>query len=125
MVRSVVSMIAAAVIIITGGIAEYYYLDKTFSDLTETFTALQSDIEDKTCTSEQAISAQDKWLKEKEKLHIFIPHADIKEVDLWVSECVAYVTAKDYEEAADKVYVALQLFKQIPKTFSLRIENLL
>ena len=125
MVRSIISMIIAALIIIAGGISERIYLDKTFSELKDTFVQLQSDIESETGTDEQAVSAQEKWLKEKEKLHVFIPHSEIKEVDLWVAECVAYVKEKDYEEAADKVYVILQLFEQIPKTFSVRIENLL
>lgn len=125
MVRSIVSIIVAALLIISGGIAEKLYLDKSFSDLKETFTKLQTEIENETCTEKQAKAAQEKWLEEKEKLHIFIPHSEIKEVDLWVSECVAYVRLGDYDEATDKVIVTLQLFEQIPKTFSLRTENLL
>ena len=125
MVRSIVSILIAAVIIVGGGIAEKVYLDKSFSDLKDTFSQLQVEIENKTCTEEKAEAAQKKWLDEKRKLHIFIPHSEIKEVDLWISETVAYVALKNYEEAADKVMVAMRLFEQIPTTFSLRTENLL
>ena len=125
MVKSIVSMLIAATLIVAGGVAERIYLNNTFDELTDTFTALEKRIDDGTCTKSQAAAAQEKWIKEKERLHVFIPHSEIKEVDLWVAECVAYVELKDYAEAADKVYVTLQLFKQIPKTFSVRIENLL
>jgi len=125
MVRSIVSAAVAALLIIFGGIAENIYLTKTFDNLTKTFTRLEEDILNETCDEKEVDDAQSLWLGEKQKLHAFIPHSDIKEVDLWVSETVAYVRLKNYEEAADKVQVILDLFRQIPRTFSIRIENLL
>ena len=125
MVRSIVSMAVAAVILVAGGFAENFYLNKTFDDLKEEFVELQTQLDAETCTIERVCAARDKWFKAKEKLHIIIPHAEIKEVDLWVAECVAFVKEKDYKEARTKTEVILQLFEQIPRTFSVRIENLL
>ena len=125
MVKSLISILVAAAILVGGGFAEHYYLKKTFNDLKTTFSELQTQLEEETCTLKSACAAKDKWLCTKEQLHAFIPHTDIKEVDLWVAECVAFVKEGDFKEARTKVVVIKQLLEQIPKTFSVRIENLL
>jgi hypothetical protein len=58
-------------------------------------------------------------------LHVFIPHTEIKEVDLWLSESVTLVQNKKWEDALSKVEVLRELAEQIPKTFTLKIENVL
>ena len=125
MVKSVVSILVAAAILVGGGFAEHFFLKKTFDDLKDTFSDLQAELEAETCTVDDVCAAQDEWLKAKEQLHAFIPHTEIKEVDLWVAECVAFVKEGDYKEARTKVVVIMELFEQIPRTFSVRIENLL
>ena len=125
MVKNVVSTIIAAALIIAGGIAENVFIEKTFSELTETYTQIQTRIKDGVCTEEEMIKAQETWFKHKERLHVFIPHTEIKEVDLWVAECVAYVADKNYEEAAAKTVVILSLLNRIPQTFSIRTGYLL
>lgn len=64
------------------------------------------------------------WLENKKKLQVWIPHAEIKEIDLWVSECVAYTKLGKFDEASAKLDVLKTLSKQIPRTFSFYIENL-
>ena len=124
MVRSVVSALVALALIVGGGIAERIFIENSFSSLEEAFTELGEDIEREVCTREKAEKALEKWLDEKEKLHAFIPHSEIKELDLWISETVGLVEKKDYKEAFVKNQVTLNLLKEIPKTFSIRFANL-
>ena len=125
MVRSIISTLIAAALVVACGFVENHFLKETFNELNEVFNELSVKIDEKDCTEEDALSAQKIWLDKKEKLHVFIPHTEIKEVDLWVSECVNYVSQKDYKEAKAKTVVILELFEQIPKTFLIRTENLL
>ena len=124
MVRSIISIIVAALITVACGIYENLYLRKTFNDLTEVFSTVEDKINAESVTETDVTAAQSAWLSKKKSLHVFIPHTEIKEVDLWVSECLFYARAGNYEEAGDKVEVVLELFEQIPKTFLIRIENL-
>mgnify|MGYP002521869646 CR=1 FL=1 len=124
MVRSIISIIVASTLIIGCAVYENLYLKSTFDGLTEVFLAVKGKIDDENCDESDVVAAQKCWLDKKKKLHVFIPHTEIKEVDLWVSECVAYSRAGNYEEAGGKVEVILELFEQIPKTFLVRIENL-
>lgn len=124
MVRSVISILLATLIIVACGVYENLYLKSTFSYLSEVFCTLKEKTEDESCDETDALAAQEAWLAKKKKLHVFIPHTEIKEVDLWVSECVAYSRMGNFEEARGKIEVILELFEQIPKTFLIRLENL-
>ena len=118
--------IAITLLIIAGlSMAEFFIVNHTFDSLDGAFSAIEEKLEQKTCSKDDILSVQKLWLKSKETLHIFIPHNEIKEVDLWVSECVYYAEKDDFTEAAAKIEVARELFEQIPKTFMIRIENIL
>ena len=125
MVRSVCYIIVTAIIIASLSITEYFVVKRTFDTLDVVFSETQDKLEKQVCTKNDVLSLQKIWIKSKERLHVFIPHNEIKEVDLWVSECVYYAGKDDYKEAAAKIEVARDLFDQIPKTFLIRIENVL
>ena len=61
----------------------------------------------------------------KEKVALFISHNDIKEMDLWLSEAVAYLKLGNVEEATSKMEVAINLTTQIPQNYLIRFENIL
>ena len=90
--------------------------------------AIHSEISDKlenqTAVKDDVLSMQKLWIKKKQKLHIFIPHTEIKEIDLWISECVTYTQYKKYEDALAKCEVVKELCEQIPKSFEVKIQNL-
>ena len=124
MVKSIVSMIIAALIIIGGCIWENLYINNTFDELHETFDIIETKLENETCSEKDVLYAQKVWLDKKEELHAVIPHTDIKEVDLWISECLYYTSDKDYKEAQGKVTVILELLEQIPRNYLIRFENI-
>ena len=125
MVKSLISVIISFLIVIFGGIFEQNFLSSSFSEMSDVFSSLDYDLKSHTATKSEALEAQLKWIEKKEYLHSFIPHNDIKEIDLWVAETVAYVTDGNYDEARKKTIVILELLEQTPKIYSLRIENIL
>jgi hypothetical protein len=70
-------------------------------------------------------AVQKNWLDKKRVLHIFIPHNEIKEVDLWLSESATLVRDKEWKDAISKIEVLKELAEQIPKTFLIAWENIL
>ena len=125
MVKAIVSALVGLTIIITASFLETSYLQKTFSEIKEPLKIIREKTESELTTEEEILSIQQSWFSKKEKLHMFIPHNEIKEVDLWLSEAVTLIKNKDYKEALYKIEVTINLIEQISKTFSFSIENIL
>ena len=125
MVKSIWYIAVTVLLIAALSTAEFFIVNNTFDTLETAFSEIEVKLENENCTKNDILAVQKLWVKSKETLHIFIPHNEIKEVDLWVSECVYYASKQDHKEAAAKIEVAKELFEQIPKTFLIRIENIL
>ncbi len=124
MVKSFITVLVSFAILIGGAIYEQIYLKNTFNELHDSFSAINEKIIDENATADDILGLQSLWIEKKEKLHAFIPHNDIKEVDLWVAEAVYYAKDKDFTEARAKISVVIELFEQIPKTFLIKFENI-
>ena len=125
MVKTIVSLILVALILVAGAIYETNFIKKQFSEFDHVLEVLYDKVDEQTATIEDVYAVQKNWLNKKKYLHIFIPHTEIKEVDLWLSESATLVRDKQWEDAISKIEVLLELSEQIPKTFNLRIENVL
>ena len=125
MVKAILSTLVAILILFTGSLYEQYYVNKTFKEFKEIVVIVYNKIEEETATKEDVLSAQKFWISKKEKLHIFIPHNDIKEIDLWLAESSTLVENNKKEDAISKIDVVIELIEQIPKTYSFKIENIL
>lgn len=125
MVKSIYSIIIALIILVLGGIGEQIYLERTFTSLKEDFSLAYQKIEADKATADDAEAIKTKWVSTKQKLHFFISHNDIKEMDLWLSEVVAYIRLENKKEALSKMDVAISLTEQLPKNYLIRFENIL
>ena len=125
MVKTLVSLICAFVVVTAGAIFEDYFVHKQFEDFSAVLDVLYEKIEDETATENDVLAAQNNWLLKKKNLHAFIPHTEIKEIDLWLSETVTLVRDEMWTDAISKVEVLKELAEQIPKTFELRAQNIL
>ena len=56
---------------------------------------------------------------------MFIPHGEIKEIDLWLTESIKLVRDEKWEDAVSKIEVLKELVEEIPRTFLLTPENIL
>ena len=125
MVKSIISVIVASLILFLASLCEQNYINTTFNELKDSFVVIYNKIESDTAVKEDILSAQKLWISKKERLHIFISHNEIKEVDLWIAETVTLVENGKKEDAVSKIDVVIELMEQIPKSFSFRVENLL
>ena len=124
MVKSIVSMIAVAVILTAGAIYETNFVKRQFSELSVAIECVYEKVDDKTATEDDVYALQKNWLDKKRYLHIFIPHNEIKEFDLWIAESVKLVKEEKWEDALSKMEVLRELAEQIPKTFEVSPENI-
>lgn len=123
MVKSVITVIVSALILTGAAIYEQIYVDSAFDRLLEQALIMQEKETNKTATPADAENVRNCWIKEKEKMHAFISHNDIKELDMWLSEGIAFTKSGKYEEAYTKYVVIADLCKSIPKGYLIRFEN--
>ena len=123
MVKSVVTVIVSALILTGAAIYEQIYVNSAFDRLFEQAVIMQEKETNKTATPADAENVRKCWIKEKEKMHAFISHNDIKELDMWLSEGIAFTKSGKYEEAYTKYVVIADLCKSIPKGYLIRFEN--
>ena len=123
MVKSVITVIVSALILAGTAIYEQIYVNSAFDRLLEQALIMQEKETNKTATPADAENVRNCWIKEKEKMHAFISHNDIKELDMWLSEGIAFTKSGKYEEAYTKYVVIADLCVSIPKGYLIRFEN--
>ncbi|MBO7215236.1 MAG: DUF4363 family protein [Clostridia bacterium] len=125
MIKAFLTAIITLILVVIASYYEQVYIKNSFEEFNEvTFIAYQK-TENQTAVKDDVLTVQKLWLEKKKTLHIFIPHNDIKEVDLWISEAVTLVEKKLWEDALSKLEVVLEITEQIPKTYLLKLENIL
>lgn len=125
MVKDFISILVSVAFLTGIAIAENSTIKKSFSEFSTYAQILYLKEDNETATVNDALILQNNWMKYKSKLHVYIPHNEIKEMDLWVFECVGYTKDKNFKEAKSKLEVIINLTRQIPKTFKFDIENIL
>ncbi len=124
MVKSVITIICACVIIIVGAVFESVLLKRNFNELNQSFTVLYQKVENRTATQDDVLAVQKSWLDKKKTLHAFIPHTEIKEMDLWIAESVTLVRDEEWADAVSKIEVLIELTEQIPELYRLKFGNI-
>ncbi len=125
MVKTLVSILVVASLLLFGAIYENAFVKRQFNEMNVVLVALYDKIDDNTATQDDVYAVQKNWIAKKKVLHIFIPHNEIKEMDLWLAESATLVRDKEWKDAISKIEVLIELTEQIPKTFRLSWENIL
>ena len=125
MVKTLLTIIITTLILVGGAIYETNFITRQFNEFSNVLDVLYEKIDDQTATQDDVYAVQQNWIEKKKVLHVFIPHNDIKEMDLWLSESATLVRDKEWKDAISKIEVLIELAEQIPKTFNLSFENIL
>ena len=123
MVKSLCSFFCVLAIIAAGAFFENDFIIRQFEEFHAVAVNLYDKTENHVAVKDDALAVQKNWIEKKKYLHNFIPHTEIKEMDLWLSETVSLIGNEQWEDALSKVEVIIELSEQIPKTFEIRIEN--
>lgn len=125
MVKAILSTIIVALLLIGGAFYETTFVNRQFNELNEIITELYEKTDAHTAVEDDVVAVKCSWTDKKRWLHAFIPHNEIKEVDLWISETITLVRDKEWADATSKLKVLMELSKEIPKNFMISIENIL
>ena len=125
MVRSIISMLCVAALLGVGAIIETNFVNRQFNEFHGVLEILYEKVDDEVATQDDVYAVQKSWLDKKRYLHAFIPHNEIKEIDLWLAEAVTLVRDKEWQDAISKIEVLRELAEQIPRTFRVSWENVL
>lgn len=124
MVKTIISIIVVVCILITGAIFETSFVNKQFNEFNQVLEVLYQKTNLEVAIEEDAYAVQQNWLDKKRFLHAFIPHNEIKEVDLWLAETIKLIRDKKWTDALSKIEVLKELSEQVPKTFAISWENI-
>jgi hypothetical protein len=108
-----------------GGAVESHYVNKSFKELNRLAVINQIKADEQTISCEDTTLLQKTWIKKKKTLHAVIPHNEIKEIELWISEAVKCVKEGKFSDASIKLEVVAELTEQVPKNFKFTFENIL
>ena len=125
LVKTIISILVVSSLLIVGSIYEHNFVNKQFKEFNQVLIVLYQKIDNNSATQDDVYAVQKNWLSKKKVLHIYIPHNEIKEIDLWLSESATLVRDKEWQDAISKIEVLIELSEQIPKTFVLSWENIL
>ena len=125
MVKSAISIIVVSVILAVGTIYETNFVSRQFREFDAMLAALYEKVDDHTAVEDDVLAVQQNWIDKKMHLHVFVSHNEIKEIELWIAEAVTLVRDKKWEDAISKIEVLRDLCEQLPKSFSISIENIL
>ena len=125
MVRSIISMICVAAILVAGTLYETNFVRRQFDEFDAVLEVLYEKVDRETAVQDDVLAVQKSWIDKKKHLHIFISHNEIKEIDLWLAEAVTLVRDKEWADAISKIEVLRELAEQLPKSFAISIENIM
>ena len=125
MKKVLITIICSVLLLVAGGIYEQVVVLKQFDEFKSSVSECLDKANAKTLTVNDINELSTDWEDKRKYLHVFIPHTEIKEIGLWLSEATAFAEYNNMEETADKLQVIYDLSKQIPDNFRIKIENIM
>ncbi len=123
MVKSIIYTLVAILLSVGFFIWTDVYITEQFGQFHSALETLYDKIENEEANREDAYAVRDMWADKKEKLHVFIPHNDISYVDYWLSEACTLIYKDEYTLALGKLEVLLEITKNLPDAYSVKLEN--
>ncbi len=123
MVRSIIYTATAIALCVAFFIFTEIYVGEQFGCLTEAAAELRRKTEEGEASEDDALAVQALWDDKKSKLHIFIPHNDIAQIDYCLSEARGHLAAGNAELALAKIETVVRLSRSLPFSYSVRLEN--
>lgn len=112
--KGVVIAIIMIALILAGGIVEVVVLDNQYSRLNEKIVSMTVKVQNQSLTPEEFYDFMDDWLEVRENSELLLPHLDVYEINLRVSETKSAIEQKDYKYAYMQLVVLEELTRYVP-----------
>ena len=87
------------------------FVSRQFKEFNTVLCVLYEKVDDEIATQDDVYAVQNNWIEKKKVLHVFIPHNDIKEMDLWLSESATLI--RDEEWMIKKISIKIQFTHRV------------
>lgn len=124
MIRTIASIFITFALIFGVSFYEVRFIRKSFAEFEEILRTFQEKTEAETAVYEDGTALRAYWSKQKDTLHIWIPHTSLQEIDYQLNEAIGYIYIKDYQSALPKLEILLGLCESIPKGYSIGWGNI-
>ena len=124
MVKSIIYTLTALALCVGVFIGVEIYLHKQFEKFGDALETMYRKIENEEDNREDGYAVREMWANKKSKLHIFLPHNDISYVDYWLNEACGLIYEGNYQLALCKIEVLRDVAKNLPDSYSLKLENI-
>lgn len=125
MKKAIITTLVAIALIIGGAILEHISITNSFNEMKEKLNTVYVKADNETAERSDIERFRESWLEHKKFLHCYIPHNDIKDVEVYLAEAEALIIKKHYGFALSKLNVLKQMFEHLPKTYDTKPENIL
>ena len=110
-------------LLIGGGIFEDISLNRSVETCTEIVQTVIDKTDEEQAKPEDVTAFAKVWDQTKSRLHTYIPHTEIREVDQWISEAKSYLASREYALARAKLTVVRDKIESIPDSFRTTFGN--
>ena len=124
MIRTIASIILSFALIFGLSYYEITYVQRTFSYFYEILNSLYQKTESKIATQEDGVAVRHYWEEKKRSLHVWLPHTMLQEVDYHLDEAIGYLYHDDFPNALAQLEVTVELSKEIPRSYGLKVQNI-
>ena len=123
MVKSIITTLTAIALCLGFFIWMHYYLYDEFNTFHTALETLYDKVENEDANREDAYAVKAMWETKKSKLQVLVPHNDISYLDYWLNEACGLIYNGNYDLALGKIEVLLEITKNLPDAYSIRLEN--
>lgn len=124
MIRTIVSIFITLAVIVALSAYEMCYVHNTFAYFHELLQNLYTKTQLQTVTDEDGNAIRAYWKEEKQKLHVWIPHTSLQEIDYQMNEAIGFIYQDNYDDALPKIKVLIGLSEDIPRSYNLHLGNI-
>ncbi len=125
MIKTIVSLFLSLGLLVGVSVYESNRVRHTFERFDEVLRVLYDKTESGTVTYEDGTAVEAFWERQKNTLHIWLPHTAIQEVDYQLYEAVGYLYVRDYDSAMPKIEILIGMCENIPQSYRFSLENIL
>ena len=123
MVKAIATTLAAILLCAGFFIWTHFYLYGQFGQFNEALQTLYDKVENEDASREDAYAIKKMWENKKSRLQVLVPHNDISYLDYWLSEACGLIYNEKYDLALGKIEVLLEITKNLPDSYTIRLEN--
>lgn len=123
MVKSIATTLTAIALCLGFFIWTHIYLDNQFATFHSALETLYDKVENEEANREDAYAVKKMWENKKSKLQVLVPHNDISYLDYWLNEACGLIYNGNYDLALGKIEVLLEITKNLPDAYSVKLEN--